>query len=144
MTQITQELLKSLLSYDPDTGVFTRGGKIIKTKNTTGYIQISICGKKYCAHKLAWLYVYGEYVTGDLDHINRIRDDNRLCNLRKATRSENRLNSSIRSDNTSGVSRVSWRSRDKKWVVQKSIAGKRHAKMFTSIQEATAYASANI
>lgn len=144
MSQLTQELLKSLLIYDPDTGIFTRNGKTIKTKNTTGYIQISIRSRKYCAHKLAWLYVYGYYPDGDLDHINRIRDDNRISNLRRVNRSENCNNCGMRSDNSSGVSRVSWRSRDKKWVVQKSINGKRHAKMFTSIQEATTYASSDI
>lgn len=140
MSELTQDLLKSLLTYDPDTGVFRRAGKIITTKNTTGYIQISVKGRKYCAHKLAWLYVYGEYVPGDLDHINRIRDDNRIANLRKVTRSENCQNCGVRSDNTSGIPRVSWRSRDRKWVVQKTVAGKRKAKMFVSRQEAEAYA----
>lgn len=140
MTIPTQELLKSLLRYDPTTGNFWRGDKIIKTKNTTGYIQISVKGRKYCAHKLAWLYVYGEYVQGDLDHINRIRDDNRIANLRKVTRSENCQNCGMRSDNTSGVPRVSWRARDRKWVVQKTIDGKRKAKMFVSRQEAETYA----
>jgi hypothetical protein len=136
MTEITQELLKSLLTYDPDTGVFTRDGKIVRTKNTSGYIQISVKGRKYCAHKLAWVYVYGVYPDGDLDHINRIRDDNRIANLRIATRSLNRLNSNIRSDNTSGATRVSWRKRNQKWVVQHTIDGKRRAKMYRTLAEA--------
>jgi len=143
MTEITQELLKSLLTYDPNTGVFTRDGKIVKTKNTSGYIQISVKARKYCAHKLAWLYVWGVYPNGDLDHINRIRDDNRINNLRIATRSLNRLNSNKRSDNTSGTPRVSWRKRDQKWVVQQTVDKKRRAKMYRTLAEAID-ASSNI
>jgi len=132
--------LESLLVYDPETGDFWRDGKILKSKNTSGYIQFRVKGKKYCAHKLAWLYVYGEYVSGDLDHINRIKDDNRIVNLRKVTRSENCQNRGMMITNTSGVHLVSWRKRDRKWIVQKTIGGKRKAKMFVSLQEAKAYA----
>jgi hypothetical protein len=101
MTQITQKLLKSLLSYDPDTGVFTwlvtRPGRAKINSKAGGltarnYYHISIFGRKYKAHRLAWLYVYGVWPDRDMDHINRNGLDNRICNLRLATHSQNMQN----------------------------------------------------
>lgn len=107
---ITQEELKRLLNYDPETGIFTwkedrfsdREGKVAGCKHKlTGYIQIKVFGKMYKGHRLAWLYVYGEFPTM-LDHKNRIKHDNRIANLRVATRSENNFNVSL-SNSTTGV-----------------------------------------
>lgn len=100
---ITQEELKRLLNYDPDTGIFTwkedrlfnkLKGKIAGNLSHTGYVYITIYNKAYRAHRLAWLYVYGE-LPRMLDHKNRIRNDNRISNLRTATHAENSHNRSI-------------------------------------------------
>jgi hypothetical protein len=132
-TDITASELRDLLFYDCETGVFTwnkaRGplkvGKLAGSRDAYGYWTIGIKGSYYKAHRLAWLYHYGEWPEKDLDHINGIPDDNRICNLRKASRSENCRNQSKRVNNTSGYKGVSWCKRDKKWSVQISNNGKR-------------------
>ncbi len=90
------EILSSV-SYDPETGLFTRlsSGHEIRLTNTTGYIQIRIGGrhgKAYVAHRLAWKVMTGNDPQNEIDHRNGIRDDNRWCNLRPATRSQNSMN----------------------------------------------------
>lgn len=124
---ITQEQLKSLYDYDAQTGQFThrrnvgrsaRPGTVAGSLCRKGYIQMKIYGKMYSAHRLAWLYVTGEHPAGEIDHINRIRDDNRFFNLRVATRGtiDNSQNRKIRTDNTSGYTGVSFHKKCKKWV----------------------------
>mgnify|MGYP003660542452 CR=1 FL=1 len=91
--------LRAILSYDPDTGVFTwlanRGrayvGNAAGTRRPDGYIIIGLNGKPYRAHRLAWLYVYGKFPQ-EIDHINGDPSDNRLANLRSATRAQNVAN----------------------------------------------------
>jgi hypothetical protein len=86
--------------YDPATGVFTwcvsrnRQPKdsLAGTKTYHGYTAIKVDGVTYRAHRLAWLYVYGEWPTAELDHVNRIRNDNRIANLRLTTRFLNMQN----------------------------------------------------
>jgi len=124
---ITQQRLKELLHYCPETGLFTwrvdrnkktRAGDSAGTIRPDGYIQISIDYKLYRAHRLAWLYVHGRWPVDQLDHINHHRADNRIANLREATNSDNKKNQSLHSNNTSGVCGVLWHSRDKRWVAQ--------------------------
>jgi len=90
-----------LLTYDPYTGLFTWlvdaysnkvKGKIAGSIKE-GYINISIDRKLYRAHRLAWLYVNGVFPS-EIDHINRVKSDNRICNLREVSRSENCQNRS--------------------------------------------------
>jgi hypothetical protein len=100
----------SLVSYDAETGVFTWritrrncktgavAGSLLK-----GYLRISIDSKIYAAHRLAWLYTYGCWPSGEIDHINRVRNDNRLCNLREATRELNTQNANVRVDSPYGI-----------------------------------------
>ena len=99
---IDAETLRSLLHYDPDTGVFTwrvsryggaRAGNIAGNIRKTGYKGIKVYGKLYFAHRLAWLYVYGEWPSNFIDHINCIEGDNRIANLRLANNSQNQANS---------------------------------------------------
>jgi len=94
---LTQKRLKELLHYDPETGIFTRIKKTSKVSNKRhigeragfinekGYVRIKIEGFGYLAHRLAWLYMNGEFPNGHIDHINRQRADNRISNLREAT-----------------------------------------------------------
>ena len=101
MTLITQKELKELLEYDENTGVFTwlcdSGSKKVKNKiagniNNKQYVVIKINRKNYKAHRLAWLYINGEWPKNQIDHINGIRDDNRIINLRNVTKRENQQN----------------------------------------------------
>src|SRR6185369_10895033 len=89
--------------------------------NHQGYWRIFIYGKAYLGHRLVWLYVYGEWPRGDIDHVNRTRSDNRLCNLRVATRSQNLGNMGRRPVNTSGYKGVTWHKRAEKWLAQISV-----------------------
>ena len=98
---ITQERLKSLLHYEPDTGVFTRlrsrrGDAVGKVTGcvdkTTGYVKIHIEGFLYLAHRLAWIYMHGDPEGMMVDHINMNRSDNRIQNLRLANNSQNMHN----------------------------------------------------
>lgn len=120
-----QNELKSKLTYCPDSGIFTKkkNGKIVGAKHRSGSIEISINRKKYQAHRLAWLYVYGKFPNNSIDHINHIRDDNRIVNLRDVTTTENNRNMSRRKDNTSGVTGVVWNKLEKRWKAQISING---------------------
>ena len=131
---ITQEKLKELLSYDKDAGVFTwavrrRGvavGAVAGYNRLDGYIQLMAEGKLHYAHRIAWLYVYGELPKDQIDHINGVKTDNRICNLRLATNQENQHNkSSPRTDNTSGFLGVSWSKPAKKWRADIRINGRK-------------------
>lgn len=103
---------RELLDYNPDTGRFiwranvsigTRVGSAAGTLRGDGYVTIRLHGSGYRAHRLAWLLTYGEWPKYDIDHINRIRNDNRICNLRQVTRSQNNQNASIYKNNTLGI-----------------------------------------
>jgi hypothetical protein len=120
---LTQAQLKELLHYDPETGLFiwvASSGCRLKGERAgslhhSGYMNLWVNKKQYRSHRLAWFYVHGVWPI-EIDHINHIRDDNRLINLREATRQQNNRNASRRKDNTSGISGVSqfkgkWRAR---------------------------------
>jgi hypothetical protein len=97
--KLTQEQLKALISYDPVTGLFRwRDRKGPRVKNDgwagaickkTGYMRITVSCQGYLAHRLAWLYMTGEWPTKIIDHKNKIRHDNRWENLRDVTNREN-------------------------------------------------------
>lgn len=113
MNTLTQARLQELLHYDPDTGVFTRRvwtgpnvkvGSVAGCKIRSGHIHIKLCGKRYYAHRLAWLYMTGTWPILSIDHINGIADDNRFSNLRVVTHSVNLQNlRRARKDNRSGM-----------------------------------------
>jgi len=131
--KLTQKRLKELLEYNPETGIFVwkvtnsnvKIGSKAGSKNSDGYIYISVDGKSYRLHRLAWLFVYGYFPKGDLDHKDQIRDNNRIKNLREATQSQNTINSKIRSDNTSGIKGVHYCKDNQKWQVSINALGKR-------------------
>lgn len=113
-TEITIDYLKDNLTYDCLTGVFiwkqNRGkryckGKVAGTISKHGYVHINIDGFIYRAHRLAWFYVY-ECWPKELDHINRIRTDNRILNLRECNRSENMRNKVAKIGTKTGVKHV--------------------------------------
>jgi hypothetical protein len=123
MKKLTQERLKEVLHYNPDTGIFTwkvmvgKRAKVgtIPGYHHCGYIYMGVDNHGYPAHHLAFLYMEGYLPEHDIDHINRIRDDNRWDNLRHVSRSCNLRNTSVRSTNKSGVTGVGWDKGKKKW-----------------------------
>ena len=133
MRQINQSTLKELLSYDEKTGVFTWikkrqnvvVGRVAGHIDRLGYERITISGKIYLSHRLAWLYVHGYLPEKEIDHINRIRNDNRIANLREATSQLNSLNTGMYKNNTSGSKGIYFNKKAKKWQAQILIDGKR-------------------
>lgn len=122
---VTQEYLKELFKYEPETGNFIRIKRSLNNKfdigtiagrlNQNGYVNIKINDKLYKVHRLAWLYTYGVWPIEFIDHINGIKHDNRLCNLREATRADNGKNRIRFKSNISGFVGVSWYPRYNKW-----------------------------
>lgn len=132
------EYIRSRLFYDGDTGLFRwrRSDKMphpwnqkhvgkpaFRTRHSNGYLIGTIDNKKLYAHDVAWAMHHGFWHNDDIDHRNGVRTDNRISNLRAATRSENMRNQSLRSDNTSGAVGVSWMPSASKWVSQINIDG---------------------
>ena len=149
---LEQDLLKELLYYEPETGIFTwRVTKSNRIKvgdvagssyKGLGYIYISIRGKHYLAHRLAFLYMTGE-IPKEVDHVNNNRSDNSWSNLRSCNRSENSCNGSLPRHNTSGVKGVSWDKSRGKWSVVIEFKGKRDfIGRFDCIKDATTKARA--
>lgn len=136
---INQAQLKQLINYDPETGVFTRpNGAIAGTDDGQGYIQISLNNKKYRAHRLAWLYMTGQW-PNIIDHINKNRADNRWSNLREVTPRESNLNRKTFKTNKSGVKGVSWSKQHSCWQATVRINGKLyHLGFYTNIALAAA------
>jgi len=127
---LTQDQLKSVITYDSSTGLFFRQKNSVQclagTLSKSGYVQIGIFGKRYYAHRLAWLYEFGEMPDFDIDHKNGNKQDNRIENLRIATRSQNIMNVGIKSNNTSGIKGVSWIKKRGKWQALVCINGLNH------------------
>lgn len=108
--------IKDFISYDPDNGDFKwaqncgargRKGALIRNENDLGYRFVVFRQVVYAAHQLAWWYVTGLRPSAEIDHINGDRADNRIENLREATREENTRNASVRKDSVTGVKGVS-------------------------------------
>ena len=148
---LTQKRLKELFSYNSETGQFTRIkalcgpvakiGMIAGTLGGRGYIDIGIDGKRYKAHRLAWLYIHGKFPSNKLqiDHIDGSRTNNNIANLRVVTASQNLQNiKSAKSHNiTSKILGVSWYKRDKKWQVEISINKKKlYLGRYSNLEEA--------
>ena len=141
--------LLSELDYDPETGIFTWKssnrfrvkGADAGSKSERGYISIGIRGKIYKAHRLAWLFVHGVWPTGQIDHIDRDKSNNRIANLRDVGQSinqENRIDP--RADNELGVVGVSlWSDGRPGFKAQIKVRGKvLYLGTFQTVEEANA------
>lgn len=126
---ITQKELKEKISYDQSTGEFSwLVGRFVNVVcgyiNQDGYRKISINKREYCAHRLAWLYVYGEWPKDQIDHINNDPSDNRICNLREATFNQNMQNRRIKKNHPTGYKGVGFNKRLQKYIARIVINGK--------------------
>lgn len=163
MTQITCEIVRELLHYSPVDGVFSwrkRERRWFKTDRAystwnsryagkrAGYVwkchksdyqlrQIKLFGKHHSEHRLAWLYMTGEIPDQEIDHKNRDATDNKWNNLKDSGHAQNCRNRSMRKDNSSGITGVSYRADRKKWRAHCCVNGKRHhLGTFSEIDEA--------
>jgi hypothetical protein len=124
--RITHKRLLELLEYNVRTGEFVRkqqrgshpAGTVAGTLDWHGYVEISIDGKKYGAHRLAWFYVYGKWPKIVIDHKNRVSNQNWLDNLREATHGQNVMNSKMFKSNSSGERGVYYYKKRNEWRAQ--------------------------
>ena len=136
---LTQVQLKSILNYDPETGIFNRLGTTRKTGwiNDKGYLIIEINGKNYRTNRLAWLWVHGYLPEFRIDHEDRDKLNNKISNLRPCTNSQNMANIGITNANSSGYRGVVWFKRDQCWRAQIMHNYKQiHIGYFKDIKEA--------
>ena len=143
--EATQEYLKSRIRYCPATGLFFRrfkkGEKLIiarhKAHGNTDYVKIRFAGKKYYGHRLAWLYMTGEFPDGGIDHADRNGLNNAWQNLRLASASQQRMNAQVRADNTSGFKGVHLHKPTGKWLASIGYKGERkHLGLYATPDEA--------
>jgi hypothetical protein len=124
---ITLEELKANVSYNSQSGEFTRlknttresvgaiTGSDFVNQDGMNYTQVSVCGGRYYAHRLAWFYVYGIWPIEQIDHIDHNGKNNSLCNLREVSNSQNQKNRRIGKNNRSGVIGVSFYKKTSTW-----------------------------
>lgn len=146
---IDVDALRELLTYDKDTGIITwrvspgrraSAGAEAGSKNGSGYLQIRVQHKRYKAHRIAWALAHGVWPTGEVDHIDGVRDNNRISNLRDVSRCTNMQNlKRAHRDNKSGsaVQGVSWDKRHARFRVEAETGGKKiHLGYFSILQDA--------
>lgn len=152
---LTQERVRELLDYVPETGRVTRkitlskgmnqhcnsnAGDAIVSLTAAGYYRICIDGYRYLLHRVIWLWMEGYWPEHSIDHISRDKTDNRWCNLRPVSHQCNMRNTGVYAHNTSGIKGVSWYSKPKKWCGSIKINGiNMRLGQFTDIVEATAH-----
>lgn len=121
--EMSIERLRSLLDYDPETGIFrwriayrgARAGQLAGAKMSNGYLRISMDGKRFLCHRLAWAHFYGQWPQAGIDHRDLMRHHNWIKNLREGSQSQNMANARKHKGNSSGAKGVSWDSQRQKW-----------------------------
>ena len=162
----TPAMLHKLLTYDPDTSLLywrTRtpdmfadgkqtaahkcaswnaryaGTEAFISSDADGYKKGAILGKHYRAHRVIWAIVHGRWPDDNIDHINGVKSDNRLVNLRDVTTSVNMRNMVKNRANTSGICGVSWKKKNQKWVAYIVLRGRQtYLGIFDNIEDAAA------
>lgn len=147
----TQAEIKHLLHYDPETGVFRwrfSNSPRVKPWDVAGglckgYLHIGLNNGVHYAHRLAWVYMTGEWPNDQIDHIDGVRSNNAWVNLRQATNKQNMENQSLKKNNKSGFRGVSWVTRSKKWKAAVNHNKKRlFLGYFETAEDAAAVAAA--
>jgi hypothetical protein len=135
---LTQESLKELLDYTPETGIFTwkiarcnaiKVGSRAGCLDTSGYRRLNLNGKLWLEHQLVFLYMEGT-IPKEIDHINNVKSDNRYTNLRQCNRAQNQHNKGKQKRNTSGVKGVCWFEKGGYYVAQYQINYSSKSKLF--------------
>lgn len=147
------EYVKARISYDAETGnafwLFSEkmpknwnsrwAGKPAGRVSHKGYVELAFLGRRFLMHRVVWLLYYGQWPYQEIDHINGVRSDNRISNLRVVSSSGNKKNQGKRVDNTSGTTGVNWCKKSKKWRASiKENGSSRHLGLFSDIDEAIA------
>lgn len=142
---LTQKDVWEVLDYNANTGVFMWGksrrgvktGVPLGTDNGFGYLRITVLGRSYYAHRLAWFYVKGTW-PDQIDHINGIKSDNRIENLRDVTVQQNNQNKlKAQKNSDSKVLGVSWHKKAKKWQAHICVYKERkYLGLFDDVNEA--------
>ena len=130
--QLTVEKARSLFFYDGSTGELRwriasgciKAGSLVKSKDSKGYLMVCVNKHHYKAHRIIWLMEKGSWPPGQIDHMNGMKSDNRLCNLRLATQKQNSANTGIRSSNKSGFKGVHYHRQSGKWQASICFDGK--------------------
>lgn len=153
---ITHAVVSNLLAYDARTGVVSwrvnrpngikAGAEAGRTLVGSGYRMISILERQLMTHRVAWLLAYKRWPVGQIDHINGDPHDNRLCNLRESTPSENQANRKRLTTNSSGARGVTWHKACRKWQAAIKVDGRNiHLGLHSSVESAArAYADAAV
>lgn len=161
--EITQELVRTLLDYDPETGHLywrerpeewyerrrlwmtwntrfagKRAGRVwINPKNGYRCRTIAVFGSVKKEHRIIWLYMKGDPVPDNIDHLDRDATNNKWANLAESTQARNSRNASMKRNNTSGVTGVSWNKRRGAWMAKVTLNGKsNYLGYFDDIDEA--------
>ena len=149
---LTAEYVRSILDYNPETGVFKWkwrddvrrcdnarfAGKVAGVVQLDGYISIRINKRRYLAHRLAWLYVHGEWPAEQIDHIDGVPANNRIANLRLATNQENQRNVGLQKNNSTGIKGVHWHKRRGKFMAEIRSGKRLYLGYFDTLAEAAA------
>lgn len=146
---ITHEKVKTLFEYDKETGCLIWKKLAVKNQvkegsaagylTDRGYIRVDIEGAQYYIHRIIWLFVYGEFPSGHIDHINHNRADNRISNMRDVCRIINGQNRSKGKNNISGVCGVGWHKQKQQWQARITINKKLvHLGSFNKFDDAVA------
>lgn len=147
-TGLTQQKLKDVTSYDPETGYLTwrvatsnvvKVGDLVGNLDSLGYRDARVCGVRSRVHRLVWLYVYGEWPSGLIDHINTDKSDNRIVNLRIASARQNVQNVlKSKSTSTTGLLGVCFDSRNGRYysLIREPGGKRKYLGRFETAQQA--------
>ncbi len=154
------DYLRACFAYDPETGVLTwrerprehfkndgawrycnnrLAGRSAGSITSEGYVSIHVAGCRYQAHRIAWLIHYGKAPKDQIDHVDQVKSNNALCNLREATNTDNQKNTPLHKNSFSGTTGVTWYRPTRKWLATIKSNGKRiHLGYFSNKKDAEA------
>ena len=132
MREYILSVIKRRFGYNPDSGEVycLKTGRVYTFVETWGYIQVNVCGSTVKAHRIAFFLMTGRWPK-IIDHVNRVKTDNRWCNLREVNANESQWNKGVQANNKVGLKGVSWHCAAKKWRAQIRVHGqKKHLGLF--------------